>query len=155
MWNHITKNFQVKHGQCDSIISPKHFLLKALSNFQIFALLTAGLFTFDGFWNLFTNLSKKSMSCNTYFLSGGLIKGKGGAKLFQSSEKERLFISYDNQVLLGIISQCDPPLEPSKKGLPLLFTLAKKRTYLDTQLKWEYTDLFWKLPGCSLFHQAE
>ena len=24
MWNHIVKNFQVKHGQCDSVIFPKN-----------------------------------------------------------------------------------------------------------------------------------
>ena len=46
-------------------------------------------------------------------------------------------------------------LAPSKKHFSLPFTLAKKRTYLDTQSKRELTDLFWKLPGCSLFLQAE
>ena len=25
LWNHIMKNFQAKHGQCDSIIFPKTF----------------------------------------------------------------------------------------------------------------------------------
>ena len=44
-----------------------------------------------------------------------------------------------------------PLLAPLKKGLPLPFSLGKKRIYLDTQLKGELTDLFWKLPGCSLF----
>ena len=38
---------------------------------------------------------------------------------------------------------------------PLLFSLAKKRIYLDTELRGELSDLFWKLPGCSLFPQAE
>ena len=33
LWNHIMKNFQVKHGQCDTIIFPRTFLLKALSNY--------------------------------------------------------------------------------------------------------------------------
>ena len=33
-------------------------------------------------------------------------------------------------------------LAPSKKGPPLAFSLAKKRIYLDTQLKGELTDLF-------------
>ena len=44
-----------------------------------------------------------------------------------------------------------PSLAPSKKGLSLLFSLGKKRIYLDTQLKGEFTNLFWKLLGCSLF----
>ena len=25
LWNHVIKNFQVKHGQCDSIIFPETF----------------------------------------------------------------------------------------------------------------------------------
>ena len=25
LWNHIMENFQVKHGQCDSVIFPKSF----------------------------------------------------------------------------------------------------------------------------------
>ena len=39
-------------------------------------------------------------------------------------------------------------LAPFKKGLSLPLTLAKKKTYLDTQLKGELIDLFWKLPWC-------
>ena len=35
-----------------------------------------------------------------------------------------------------------PPSCTLQKGLPLPFTLAKKRTYLDTELKEELTDLF-------------
>ena len=34
------------------------------------------------------------------------------------------------------------PLAPFKKGLPLPLSLAKKRIYLDTQLKAELIDLF-------------
>ena len=37
------------------------------------------------------------------------MKVKGEVGLFQISQKERLFISYGNQVLLGVISQCNPP----------------------------------------------
>ena len=33
-------------------------------------------------------------------------------------------------------------LVTSKKGLPLLFSLAKKRIYLETQLKEDFTYLF-------------
>ena len=47
-----------------------------------------------------------------------------------------------------------PFLHPSKKGLSFPFSLGKKRIYLETQLKGKFTDLFWKLPGCSLFPQA-
>ena len=44
--------------------------------------------------------------------------------------------------MLLVISQCAPLLVLSKKGLPLPFSLAKKRIYLYTQLKGELTDLF-------------
>ena len=58
-----------------------------------------------------------------------LIKNKGGIGLFQISQKERLFISYNNQVLLGVISQCAPSFfYHPKKPLPLTFILNKKRT---------------------------
>ena len=40
LWNHIMKNFEVKHCQGEASYSPKHFLLKALSNYKTFALLT-------------------------------------------------------------------------------------------------------------------
>ena len=47
------------------------------------------------------------MTCSVYFQEG-LIKNKGGVGLFQISQKEKLFISYDNQVLMRVISQCAP-----------------------------------------------
>ena len=51
--NHITKNFQVKHDQCNSIIFLKKFLWKALNNYnKTLDLLTPGLFTFERSWNL-------------------------------------------------------------------------------------------------------
>ena len=77
-----------------------------------------------------------------YYLYQGLTRNKGWVGLFQISEKDRLFIPYDNQMLLEVISQCSPLLALFKKGTPLLFRLAKKRRYLDTQLKGELTDLF-------------
>ena len=50
-------------------------------------------------------------------------------------------------LLLGVISQ----FGLQDKGLPLPFSLAKKKMYLDTQLKLELTKLFWKVPGYFLF----
>ena len=35
-------------------------------------------------------------------------------------------------------------LHPSKKGFSFHFSLGKKRIYLETHLKGEFTDLFWK-----------
>ena len=34
-----------------------------------------------------------------------------------------------------------------------IFIWARREIYLETQLKGEFTDLFWKLPGCSCFHR--
>ena len=46
------------------------------------------------------------MSLTNLFVRGSN-KNKGGVELFQISQKEKLFhLLYDNQVLLGIISQC-------------------------------------------------
>ena len=55
------------------------------------------------------------MTCSAY-LQGGLIKNKGGVELFEISLKERLFISYGNYMLLGVISQCAPILHLPKKA---------------------------------------
>ena len=49
------------------------------------------------------------MSCSAY-LQGGLVKNKGEIGLFKISQKEGLFHLLDNQVLLGVISQCGPPI---------------------------------------------
>ena len=71
-------------------------------------------------------------------------------------------MSYNNQVLLEVISQCAPPppttppvLATSKKDLSPSVSLAKNRIYQITQLRRELTDLFCKLPECFLSPQAE
>ena len=67
-------------------------------------------------------------------------KNKGGLGLFQISQKERLLhLLYQPSDNLATWS---PLLNPSKKGLSFPFSLGKKRTYLETQLKGEFTDLF-------------
>ena len=67
----------------------------------------------------------------------GLIKNKGGVGLFQISQKERLF-----HVLYQPSAMWSPFLDPSKNSLSFPFSLGKKRVYLETQLKGEFTDLF-------------
>ena len=51
------------------------------------------------------------------------------------------FISYLYQPSDNIV-MWSPFLHPSKKGLSLPFSLGKKKVYLETQLKGEFTDLF-------------
>ena len=84
------------------------------------------------------------------FVRGSNKKQRRG-RIISNLQKERLFYFLWQPSALGVISQCGPLLAPSKKGLPLPFSLAKNRKYLDVQLKGELTDLFWKLPGCSVF----
>ena len=61
---------------------------------------------------------------------GGLIKNKVWVELFQILQKERLSIAYENQVALGVISQCGPLscILQNRPSSP--FNLEKKRTYL-------------------------
>ena len=81
------------------------------------------------------------------------MKNKGGARLFQISQKERLFhVLYEPSDNLAMWSLF---FHPSKKGLSFPFSLGKKRIYLETELKGELTDLFSKLTGHSLFPQTE
>ena len=56
------------------------------------------------------------------------------------------FISYGNQVLLGIISQCGSLSCTLPKNAFLSPSVCKKKIYLETKLKGEFTELFWKLP---------
>ena len=69
-------------------------------------------------------------------------KNKGGVRLFQISQKERLFcVLYQPSDNLAMWF---PFLHPSKKVLSFPFSLGKRRVYLKTQLKGEFTDLFGK-----------
>ena len=141
------------------------------------------------------------------------MKSKGWKDCFKFLQKKSLFfISYNNQVLLEVISRFGSPsctlpkrpssplqsgqeenipghlfkrrtywfalktvklfsiltnrverdsledkstLAPSKKGLPSPFSLTRRSIYQGTHLKEEITDLFWKLPGYSIFPEAE
>ena len=51
-------------------------------------------------------------------------------------------MSYINQVNLAMWSPFTTLLHRPKEGLSFPFSLGKKRIYLETQLKGEFTDLF-------------
>ena len=70
---------------------------------------------------------------------------------FTNAKGETFSSLMTTELLWGVISQRGL----QDKGLPLPFSLAKKRIYLDTQLKAELTNLFWKLPGYSLFSHRQ
>ena len=77
------------------------------------------------------------MSYSAYF------KNKGRIRLFQISQKERLFISYDNQVLLGVMSQCGSPSCTLQKrsSSPPHFGQEENIPGHSSHLKEELTDL--------------
>ena len=153
LWNHM-KNFQVKHGQCDSIIFPKTFSFES-SKELLDLCFPDNMILY--FWQVLESIHKfittelHALQC--LFVRGSNKQQRRG-RIVSNFTKGHFFVFYDNQVLLGVISQCGPLLTHSRKSFPL-FSLAKRRIYLDTQLKGELTDLFWKLPRCSLFPQAE
>ena len=150
------KNFQVNHGQCESIIIPKNiFPLKALSNYSIRPL---------PFWQqnslhltgpgIYPQIYHRT-SCPEVLICKGSNKKYRRGGFFH--EKERLFhLLWKLSALEGNLTMWLPFLHPPEKGLPLPFSLAKTRIYLDTQLKEQLTALFWKLPpACSLFLHTE
>ena len=57
---------------------------------------------------------------------------------FTNAKGETFSSLMTTKLLLGVISQCGF----QDKGLPLPFSLTKKRIYLETQLKAELTNLF-------------
>ena len=97
--NHITKNFQVKHDQCNSIIFLKHFLWKALNNHNK----TLDLLTPD--YSLLKGPGISPMFIiELHVLQSLFVRGSNknkGVGLFQISS-----LTYINQV---IILQCGPP----------------------------------------------
>ena len=127
LWNHIMKNFQIKHGQCDSIIFPE------TSSFESFKQLLD--FSFAGsriryFWQVLESIHK--FIIELHVLQCSFVRR--GRVISNFTKGENFDLLY-NQVLLGVISQYDPLLAPSRKYLFLPFTLVKMRTYVETQMK--------------------
>ena len=83
---------------------------------------------------------------------------QGGVPCSNRQSRKRMMNTF---IMVNITPVCRDNLEdksmlvPSKKELPSPFSLIRKRIYLGTHLKEELTDFFWKLPGYSLFGQAE
>ena len=103
LWSYIMKNFQVKHGHCSSIIFPKTFSFESSKYLLDLCLANSRILYF---WQVLATIHKFIIELHVLqcLFVGGLIERKGGAGFFQISQKERLFISYDNQVFLGVIS---------------------------------------------------
>ena len=105
------KKFRVKHGQCGSVIFPKTL------SFESSKYLIAGSRILY-FWQVLESIHKFIIELNALqcLFVWDLIKNKERVGLFQISLKERLFISYDNQVLLGYLIMWPTFLHPPKKA---------------------------------------
>ena len=134
---HIMKNFKVKHGQCGNIIFSRAFSFESSK------------------WLLDLCLDDSRILCFWQILEST----KGGSIISNFTKGETfssLMTTKFSWGLLGINLKMWPLfLHPPGKELLLPFSLAKKRIGLDTQLNESLLICFWKLPGCSLFPQAE
>ena len=118
-------------------IPPKHFLLKALSNCYTFALLPVGFFTFDMSWNLSKFIIELHVLPRVFVREYNKKQRRG--RIISNLTKGETFsclIRPGNNLAMWSF------FHPSKKGLSFPFSLGKKRIYLETQLKGEFTDLF-------------
>ena len=131
--------------------SPKHFLLIALSNYY----LADSRILY--FWQVMEYIHKFIIKLHTLqcFLVRRFNEQQGRGRIISNITKGRNFPSFMTTKCSWRLSHSAGPLfAPSKKGLSLIVSLAKKKIYMSNQLKRELTDLFWKSPGCSLFPQA-
>ena len=89
LWNHIMKNFLVKHGQCDSMITPKTFLFESSKSLLHLCLANSRILYF---WQVLESIHK--ILIELYVPQCLFVRGsnkKGGLGLFQIAQKEGLF----------------------------------------------------------------
>ena len=110
-----------------------HFLLEALSDYQIFSVVRAGLFR-----------QVHKIYHRTQCPAVLICKEPNKQRRFISNFTNRkTFLSLVTAKYFWRYSHAFPPLlATSKKGLSFPFSLAKKRICLKTHLKEQFTDLF-------------
>ena len=131
--------------------SPKRFFLETLSNYWTFPLVTTGIL-----WQVLYSMHKFIIELHVLqylFVNEPNKQQRSVGIISNFTKRETFFISYNNQLLFGVMSQYSPLLAPSKNVLPLHFSLVKKEIYWDTHMKDKITDLFWKLPGVPYCHR--
>ena len=79
-------------------------------------MLTAGFFTFERSWNLFLEFIIELYDMQCLFARRSNKKQRRGRIIWNFTKGERLFSSYGNYMLLGVISQCAPILHLPKKA---------------------------------------
>ena len=103
------ENFQVKRSQCDSIIFLKAFSLE--NSRQLWLNLCLADSSILYFWQVLESIHKFIIVLHVLqclFVKGSDKKQRRG-RIIQIHKRRDFFISHDNQVLLGIISQFGPP----------------------------------------------
>ena len=96
--------------------------------------------SFDRFWNLSTTCITELHAMLCLFVMS-LINSKGGVRLIRISQNEVLFLSLiTTKCSWGVISRFCALFIPSRKSLPPSFSLAKKKIYLVTPLKEEFSN---------------
>ena len=146
------KNFQVKHGQYDSIIFPDTF---SFGRFKYLLDLPLGdnmiLLTQPG---IYPQVYHRTPCPAVLIVRRSKKQQRRDGIISNFTKGETFFISYNNQVLLEVISRFSHLLGPSiKRSSSPLHSLAKKGIYLDTPLKKERTYLFESCQG--VLPQAE
>ena len=148
----MVKNFQVKHGQCDSIIFPKTFSFKRSKSLLDLCLPDSRILYF---WQVLECIHKfiiKPHVLQCLFVRESNKKRRGRI-ISNFTIGETFHLLWQPSAFEGNLTMWVPFLN-LPKVIPFPFALTKNKTYPYTQMKGELTDLFWKLPGCSPFPQA-
>ena len=89
LWSYIMKNFQAKHGQCDSIIFSKTFSFESSKSLLNLCLANSRILYF---WHVLESIHKFIIELHVLqCLFVREFNKKGGVGSFQISQKERFF----------------------------------------------------------------
>ena len=90
LWSHVMKNFQIRHGQCDSVIYPKTFAFQCSKLLLDLCLADSKILYF---WYVLKSIHKFIIEVNALqcLFVRGCYKNKGGVGLFQISQKGIIF----------------------------------------------------------------
>ena len=145
LWNHIMKNFQIKHGQCDSIIFPE------TSSFESFKQLLD--FSFAGsriryFWQVLESIHK--FIIELHVLQCSFVRR--GRVISNFTKGENFDLLWQPSPIGGNLTIRPPSCTLQKIPLPPFHFGQDENIRGDSN---ERKKLFWKLPGCSLFPQLK
>ena len=132
---YIMKNFQVKHGQCDNTTFLQNIIFWRLSVIarplpcwqQDSVLLICP--------RICLQIYQKLHVLQCLFVRGSNKKQRRGRIISNFTKGEAFHLLWQPSALAGNLTMWPSFLHPPKNNLPFSFTLAKKKTYLETWLK--------------------